>query len=249
MVKIYSFAFNEPYYIQLQVASFKRFIKQKHEFICINNAQDEAIRNEINNTCAEQGIKSEIVELPDHSLYGNSHQRALQWAWEKHISKHYGIAIIIDHDMFLINELNFMHGTDAIISGIPQSRDHVKYLHPGFIIFDVPKMPDKDMINFGGGQIDGHNVDSGGQLHHYISKHPEIKINYLPCVDIKEENNNLHLIPEEAREGYNERYNFQIISDRVFHLRIGSNWIHLSNEELEKRKTQAYKTVRHYLNK
>lgn len=247
MVKIFTFQFNDPDFLNWQHQCFKKFLTDEHELICINNAIDPHIAHQIELMAIKLGIKSHIVEGQDHSLHGVSHQRAMNWAWNKFAKNHDGIVIYCDHDMFLINEISFNEGMTTPFYGIPQSRAHIQYPHPGFIAMDMKRIPDKDQIDFYGGNIDGHNVDSGGQIYHYFKSHPEISITWLPLIDIVYENSNLHLLPEQARYGYDERYNFQIVSDFMFHFRIGSNWIHLSKQAQQRRKEQAKATIDYYL--
>lgn len=247
MIKLFTFAFNDPDFLKWQFFSFRKFLKDPHELICINNAIDALTREQIQRQAAELGVKSYVVEGQDHSLHGVSHQRAMNWAWQQFASKHDGICIYLDHDMFLIQEISFADGMTTPIYGLPQSRGHIQYPHPGFLVMDLPKLPHKETMDFYGGNIDGHNVDSGGQLYRYLKAHPDIQVTWLPLIDIVYENSNLHILPEEARRGYDERYNFQIVSDFMFHFRIGSNWIHLSKGAQAQRKRQAQAVIDHYV--
>lgn len=247
MVNIYTFCFNEPEFLRFQYLTFKKFLKDEHKLICINNAVEGGVRENIKTTAKDMGIDHYIPQNVDHSMYGLSHQSALNWTWKNLISQNNDINIIVDHDMFAINEFSCTN-LEKDIYGIEQSRGYVKYFHPGFMILNNT-LTEKDKIDFYGGEIEGHNCDTGGQWHYYLQNHPDLKIVWLPLNDIKSIHNNLDYIPKEAQKGYDERYNFQIVMDFIFHFRIGSNWIHLKGNDLKRRKEQLYQTLNFHLNK
>ena len=146
--------------------------------------------------------------------------------------------MIIDHDMFLIKELQIDRDSD--ITGVMQCKGgYITYFHPGFMIINNT-LKDKETVSFKGEKIDGIDCDSGGNWYHYIKAHPDLKIKGLPMVNICAEHENLHLLPEEARIDYNENDPLQIIGydNSVLHYRNGSNWAQSSSKAMERKKEQ-----------
>ncbi len=242
MIRIYTFAFNNPEFLEKQHACFKKFMKQDHELICINNASDRMHWQRILDKAHNLHIKHYTPEGVSHAKAGTSHQQALNWAWNNLI-KHEDIVIIVDHDMFPVREFQLYEGYD--IASVMQGRgEHIKYFHPGIMIIH-PSAPDRDRFDFTGTYIDGLACDSGGNMHHYLQQHPEIKIKELSMVNVSSEQGNLDVIPPV--ENYNEENPMQICEDFLLHFRAGSNWCHDPADVFNRKKLHLEQTLNHYM--
>lgn len=56
----------------------------------------------------------------------------------------------------------------------------VNYVWTGLCFFNMPRLPDRKTICVNAGFIYGQRVDSGGYLHYYLQKHPELIIKMMP---------------------------------------------------------------------
>lgn len=246
MIKIYTFQFNDADFLEYQHKTFKRFLKQEHELICINNSYDKPHeKSAIQNKAAELGIVHHFPQNVDHSQGGYSHQTAIQWVWDKFIANSTDINMIVDHDMFLIRD--FSPDLNYDLTGIMQGRgEHIKYLHPGFMVINNT-LKDRETVSFKGEVIDGHACDSGGNMHHYLQSHPDLKIKGLNLVNICSEQGNMDVIPSEIHNDYYEINPMQIGENFLLHCRDGSNWSWTEKSIYEKKKKQLFYTLNYYM--
>lgn len=245
MIKIYTFQFNNADFLEKQYITFKRFLKQEHQLICINNSYDKPDEKlAIKNKAEELGIPHYFPDNVSHTGAGRSHQTALNWCWHS-LMTHDDIVIIVDHDMFPIREFQLYPEYDVI--SVMQGRgSHIRYFHPGIMIIH-PTLKDRDMVDFIGEQIDGEHCDSGGNWHHYLQAHQDLKIKGLSMVNICNEQGNMDVIPEEFRDGYNEHDCIQICEDFLLHSRNGSNWAWTAPELFRRKMEQLDQTLKYYM--
>jgi len=111
---------------------------------------------------------------------------ALNWAWNKYLADIYEdcIVIILDSDMFLVNDVNFnglMSGYDMAF--IPQYRGaqrEVFYPWNGIFMAKPSEMINSKEIDWDLGTIKGHRTDIGGYSHYYLEKYMnQLNILYL----------------------------------------------------------------------
>lgn len=247
MIKIYSFQFNNPEFLEYQFKTFKRFIKEEHQLICINNSFDNHREREaIRQKALELNIPHHVPRNVEHRMGGGrSHQTALNWVWKNFIVDSNDINMVIDHDIFLINEFRFDANYDLTV--VMQGRgNHIKYFHPGFMVINNT-LKDKETVCFKGEKIDGHDCDSGGNWHHYIMAHPDLKIKDINLVNICQEQGNIDVLPEAARSEYNESDCIQVCDNNIIHFRNGSNWAHTGSKEFNRKKEQLRIILEHYM--
>jgi hypothetical protein len=228
MINIYTIQFNDADFLHYQFVTFKKFLKAEHKLICVNNAFDNIAEKEaIERKARELGLDY-LVPPTDIRQGGHAHQTALNWIWKNYIAGSNDINIIVDHDMFPIKE--FVCDPQYDICGINQERigqggENIHYFHPGFMIINNT-LKDRETVDFVGEKIHGVDCDSGGNWHHYMTAHPELKIKYYKIVNICEEHNNRGLLEVFNNNNYNEADPFQLCDDFVIHFRNGSNWAH-----------------------
>ena len=74
--------------------------------------------------------------------------------------------MIVDHDLFVMNEVDesYYNKHDMVI--LPQLRGNIEYPWPGLIIFNNIKR--KCEISFDSATIENESCDTGGKMYYYI---------------------------------------------------------------------------------
>ena len=109
---------------------------------------------------------------------------------------------------------------DCIIAGLPQHRQHVKYIWNGIMFFDMKKIIELDEnLNFDCGIVDGVLTDVGGYTYYYFKKN---NIEFKETdVDYPTHFNEIELQNEEVTRGYN----FELhLNGKFLHYRAATNW-------------------------
>lgn len=238
MIKIYTLAHKRPDFIELQLKSFEKQLKDKFEFIIFNNAVFDNNKSqylEIHKICKKNNLKCIDIQkkyniiknrnIFDKNGYINASLACaypLCYAWEEVISKTNDLTCIIDSDMFLIDSFNIsdiLNEYDLVF--LPQSRGllgEVYYMWNGLVFLNLSKLPDKEKINWWCGHVEGYNVDVGGQTFYYLKKYKnQIKIGHLKQKHITED------ISCDFNPPNYEYLSFDD-SEVIFHYRGGSFW-------------------------
>lgn len=171
-VKIYSIHYNKPEYIEIQKKLFDKFINFEYNFIVINNAFDSYLKDEIERQCEELEIKCIICDNQIEKMSSNSHQNSFKYIISD--IKDDESFLIVDHDLFLISDLNIKYFDNCDLLYLPQTRNDIEYPWPGLIYFR--NLNDKDSISFNSGIINGNPCDTGGELYYYIQNSKNINI-------------------------------------------------------------------------
>jgi hypothetical protein len=74
--------------------------------------------------------------------------------------------MIVDHDLFVMNEVDESYYNKHDIVMVPQLRGNIEYPWPGLIIFN--KIKRKHEISFDCGLIENERCDTGGKMYYYI---------------------------------------------------------------------------------
>jgi hypothetical protein len=237
-VKIYTHAYNRPDFIPLQQRNFSSLFKDDFEYIVFNNAVDKNNDLKIKEVCEQIGVRCIDIEKRKLEHPSISHAAAIDWSFHEYIKHDTNtIAVILDSDMFMINEfsiIDYLYGYD--IAAIIQNR-HITYLGPAIMFFNLDTLPNKNEMSFMCGDIEGARADVGGRLYYWLKNNPELKIRYMSTNGIIcLKNNNLQFIPKNLIQEYDEDYQFGVIEKTFLHYRKGSNWNSKSNE-FHKKKT------------
>lgn len=226
-VKIYTYAYNRPEFISLQLMTFTQLLQDDFEYIVFNNAKKDEDIVQTAEVCQKLGVKWIKVEECNHSTANYSHATALNWSFHNHIKGDKGtISVILDFDMFLtkvfsINE--YLRGYD--LSAVAQGRGHVNYLWPGIMFFNMDTLPNQDSIDFMCDRIEGFPVDVGGHLYYWLKNNPDLRIRTLvQSGTICEEHHNMHYLPTEIHHEYQPEFKFEMYTRAFLHYGRGSNW-------------------------
>lgn len=243
MIKIYTFADKRPDFIILQNKLFKKFIEDDYEFIVINAASSNELKENINFVCEKLNLQCLNFPVLNHFSPQPACSKPIQWCWDNYISKdNKNISFIIDSDMFLVGAFNvekYLNNND--ICADYDKRLHVNYIWNGLMIFS-PNLKNKNEMNFSEGVVDGVVTDVGGNLYYYIKKYNP-KIKHIENIGyIHKDNKNTHLLPVNIQEIYEDSYLCEFFEQKFFHYRAGSNWNN-KNTEYHNKKTQMLKKL------
>jgi hypothetical protein len=201
-VKIYSIHYNKPEYIELQKKSFYKWVKFNYEFIVVNNAVDISLNESIKNKSNELGLRTINCNNIVSDMSSISHQNSFKYIIDD--IEDGDNVMIVDHDLFVMNELNenYYKYFDMVI--LPQLRGNVEYPWPGMIIFNNIKK--KNEISFESGLVENEYCDTGGKIYYYIK------------------NNNLSV--KKINESYFDTDSMLMsnLDDIFIHLISGSGW-------------------------
>ena len=239
-VLIMTHSFNRPDFIEIQDKTFKKFLTDDYTFVVFNDARQEELSNQIIETCNRLNlpcirIPQSIHDAPylerwpgeDYNHPSVRCSNVVQFSLDTVGFDHDGIVMIVDSDMFLVKELSvqeFLDGFD--IAGVPQSREHIRYIWIGLVFFNMQTLPDKKTINFNCGKIDDIGVNAGGQTYHYFKDHQEARVKlidsqfYSPDFIVSEATD------EKVKFLFSHNCtNFEfLLKNYFFHYRGGSNW-------------------------
>lgn len=248
--------------IELQAASFKKYLQEDFEFTVFNNAHIDQHRDNqefVSINSAATLARADIVNVErdvevfkecqaqedgfifdQNGRYANANVACaypLCWAWRNKMHRVKDNILFLHSDVFLVEPIKL---TDLLkdnpFAFIAQSRPNgVKYMWDAFFLADLRRLPEPRSVDWYCGKVNGSNVDVGGQTHRYLSAHPELKPLELRSDYISEDPSVSFQPPD---------YEFFYSGDKriALHYRSASNWNHRSLEYHE-RKTAWLKKV------
>lgn len=158
-VKIYSIHFNRPDFVELQNLTLNSFLKDEFELIIVNNANEiDSIRN-ISLKCSSLGIKeyriqNNIDKNAASHFPGYHHAIAMNDVMQNLIKNDTGISVILDGDVFLMNEYSFVEKMkNSKMFGAYQHRKGRYWLTPVVLAFKPFELNDFEQINLIGSHI------------------------------------------------------------------------------------------------
>lgn len=185
-VLIFTYSYNRADFIEIQHRTFEKFLKDDYEFVVFNDAKDPVCFNEIHQTCSRLGIP--CLDMPQH-LHLNqapSHRNAaiVNYSLKKLGFAYDGIVVLLDSDMFLVKDFSVREYLgENPLSGLYQMRSKgdyiIDYLWVGIVFLDMSQLPNKEILDFSPGTIQGTGVDTGGYTHHYLSQHRDLPIKFM----------------------------------------------------------------------
>lgn len=191
-IRLLTFHYNRPDFIEVQHKMLQKFLLEKndYELFVFNDAVNENLKIEIEQTCQKLGIT--CINFPQELHYttdfngvvaGNGsvrHCRIVQYALENYGYNHDDIIGIIEGDLFLIREFSIRDQLKNydLVGAIQTDRDDrgYEYIWIGLSFFDPTKLPNKRMLNFDLTWIDNVFLDSGGSTYYYLQNNPKVPI-------------------------------------------------------------------------
>lgn len=244
-VKIFTFAFNRPDILQYQIDSFKKHIEDDLEFHVVYDTRDDEYLEEFSEICKSNNVyfHHHISEPGNTPSFYNSD--AIQWTYNNLIKpdENNFITMIIDHDIFLIENLNvsqFMEGYD--LSGLPQTRGNVEYIWAGLILFRKSSLENID-FNFYPQTVDGQLLDSCGGTYELL-RNEKIKFKSTDVV-YPDDYQGINLRdPSNSNGGYEMELH---MDQKFLHFRNACNW-HNEMQVVDNHKTFILHTILNDLN-
>ena len=235
-VHVYSIHYNRPEFISWRFQTFKAHLKDDWDFTVINNARDKENRDAINLTANALGISiiQTFSETPFH-FAGKHHADSLNEVWKSHMCKHLeSYVMFMDGDCFLVAPFSVgsYMGDTVPFGGCKQQREHqYHYLTPTVVMANPSLIPEPETIDWNGIHIGPNNtvLDTGGGLHLYLERHPEIKEKVKGLHNtwhIKPENGNMHCLPDELLSLYDPIWHIEFFGNEFLHYCRSSNWDH-----------------------
>lgn len=242
MIHFYSIHYNKPKFVELQNKSFKLFAGE-HTFTVIDNSVDNTVSEEIKKICDVNQINYlntvNKFDSRTNGLHGFSHEIGVNLFLDRLRNYHdkNDIVVLFDHDIFLtsnFNKLNQLINENGVLSAI-QHREHVYYIWPGLVIFNLAKCINIDELSLNGDKLvngtwvsinDGVRVDMGGNSYQYLKKYKDIVL-HSDLINFLSENMN------EISENY-----------VFYHFLDGSQWSKYS----ETIWNEKYDRIANYLN-
>ena len=238
MLKIFTIAHKRPDFIELQLNSFHKHLKEEFQFVVFNNAgfdDDKQHYNQINEACKRWNLAvidirkdQEMVDsyrLTDKSSCGIFNAQGtysnpnvadaypVQWSWKNYISNETGAVCMLHSDMFLTEPVilsDYLKNYEMCY--VMQSRGNdIDYMWEGFVLLNMEKLPAPKTLNWFCGRIGAVGVDVGGMTHFYLKAHPELR--------------KLGIGPEHHHDDPELQYEYLWLQDKkILHYGAGSNW-------------------------
>jgi hypothetical protein len=223
-VQIFTSVVNRPQFLELQVKLFSKFLEDDYQFhVVYDDGIDKNILKQFENICQNNNL---ILHKADDCVIDNNPStcisKVVKWIYYELLIKTYhdDICMIVDSDMFLIDKFNVQdYISEYPIAGIPQYREHVKYITNQLMIFNMKEIIKIDQnIDFMDGIIENQHVDSCGEMYYWFKRNnidlKEIAIVYPTHF------NDIELQDPSITNGIN----FEMHGDIFLHYRAGSNW-------------------------
>ena len=187
-MKIITSVVNNPTFIEIQHHTLKKYMPGDYEFIVFNDAKtfpdftnggDTTICRKIKEMCDKLQIKCILVPNQHHERMDCPVVRcaeAMNFMYD-YMLKNKDEYLIIDSDMFPIDNINIDQYRQYDCAIVLQHRDYVKpfqYIWNGLFYFNMHKMNDTDLIRWD----KCFNADVGGMTHEWLSK----KCDDLPSI-------------------------------------------------------------------
>lgn len=186
-ILIITHSYNRPDFIAIQDKTFKTFLEDDYEFVVFNDGRTDEMSKAIANQCSQLNLRCIRIPQVIHRGRDNACERCadvVQFSLKVLGFDYPGIVFIIDSDMFLIKPLNITNYLkDYDLFGTLQHRrdnknPDVTYVWNGLVFMDNRTLPDRRSMNWDCGRVNNQPVDVGGQMHHYLKKHPELRVKH-----------------------------------------------------------------------
>ena len=260
-MKVVTAVVNNPIFIEMQYYTLKKYMKCDYEFIVFNDAKDFSdftnggdltIKTDIENICKQLNIQCININNQHHANKNNqeaSHRTADSMnVILEYQKQHPDLYLLLDSDMFLIDDYNFDDYKNYDCSVVLQHRkdiDHITdiyYIWNGLYYFNIHKL-DTSLMNWGL----TYTTDTGGRmstwLNSIIPSLNELSINpnhydrvyfmkYLKSGEWNlgdmppnlKENERLVCFLQNDIRNINGKFFCELYDNKFFHYRAGGNW-------------------------
>ena len=219
---IFLFTFNRPDLLKNQVHSIRKNFVGDYSITVVHDSRGDDFVAEF----TEEADRLNVEYVHYESFPGRSpsqyHADTINKAYENLIKDDCSgeIALLLDHDMFLIDELNLSETMESLdLLGCLQNRDHVRYIWPGLFAFKVDSVS-KHGINCDPGVFrDGLALDTGGGTH-VLLEDPQLTFEDTG-VEYPDTFGETVLNDQSVTQGYDSELHY---GGKFFHFRNSCNW-------------------------
>ena len=239
-VVILSFHSNRPDFLLLQARALRQFMLDDYLLVVIDDAKVPSVQNQFREAAANFG--AEYRQTPDWGRVRGRisalspsviHGMTLTWAMQEIVLEEFQSSLVffIEGDIFPVapfSATSFMRGFD--IAGPPQTRRDenicfaLRYIWVGLAFFDLPKLPNKHLLQFHVDEIHGVHGDTGSALHRFLDASPEVRVRAVRHTCHIRRDRNLDSIPAVARAHYRDWFKLEIHEGAFVHYGSASNW-------------------------
>ena len=147
-----------------QIECIRKFCKDQHSIIVVDNSTDSESIEAIKFYCNQQDV--ERIKTNASSKNGSeSHSFSANLSYLI-LRDRFDLFFYLDHDCFPVRNFSVIEIlSDTAFAGLGQEKSK-KYIWPGCLLFDSTKI-DESMIDFSPSHI--HGLDTGGNMHTAIS--------------------------------------------------------------------------------
>lgn len=199
---IFSFVSNTKFPIDLQIKCFKKYIKEKHTFFIVNDADNSKDRKAICEISMLNGVKYILVPSSIHNTNNPSEYFAetLNWILH-HKTNNHKINMFVHCDIFPICNLSIVNllGNNSIASTFDSRRSNgyqIDYFCPVIVVIDKHLKNKKnlffDCCNGNNVITINHNenilkfvADTGGKSYYYMKNNPDVKIKTIQTFETR----------------------------------------------------------------
>ena len=243
-VLIFTYAYNRPDFIEIQHKLFQKFLKDEYQFVVFNDASGHQMEQSIRTMCNKLDIRCIRIPQEIHTrpylprLPQEGYQapavrncNVVQYSLNEYGFNHDDILVLMDSDLFLVREFSFRNYLNNYdLAGIKQG---MGYLWIGFMILNIPNLPNIATFNVNCGRVNNIPVDAGGHSYHYLHDNPDIKAKYFAQSYPRHFNSDELLKKHFDQTAINfilsKPPNIEYMLDLCFlHYRGGTNWDHQS---------------------
>ena len=279
-MKIVTAVVNNPQFIEIQYYTLKKYFKGDYEFIVFNDAKtfpdftngdDITIKTQIEEMCATLHIQ--CIPIPNDHHRGAIGDPSIRCADSMNFMLQYQKAhpdqyLILDSDMFLVDDLDISKYTPYDAAILLQNRDDKNYFWHGICYLDFTKLNNIDLLcwdcidktDTGGGMQEwllnqvpdeDKNTTSNTELLRNITYVGNIyfirhlvsckwKIHQLPK-RLQQHASLIEFLKNDVRN-INDKFFCELYDDIFLHYRAGCNW-RQEGMETHRRLTQALKNA------
>lgn len=234
--QIFISVFNRPDLLQKQIKCFKKFFVGDYNINVVCDYRTDEHLSTFEKICKDEKVKCYKHKSEDNLSSSMCHGNSVTWAYKnvmlkKHIDDYF---LIVDHDMFLIDELNIDSIMDNYdILGCLQIRNGIKYVWPGLTCLNVANVKDIE-FNFSPCSVSGEMLDTGGGTYTLLNQKTFKESN----VEYPEFFNGINLM--EVDEGYG----FELHLDQKFiHSRNACGWHNQYEVQKNSRKNEVLNLI------
>lgn len=158
--------FNISNLIEKQIELIKKFCKDDHDIIVVDNSNNLNVANDIKNIV--NSLNCNYLKTNSPSDFSESHAAACNFAY-KQFRKTYKYILLLDHDNFPTEDFKVSSVIiDKVIGGTGQKRGAIYYYWPGCLMINN-ELIDTDMVDFSTNPR--LSLDTGGNLYKIVEKY------------------------------------------------------------------------------